>query len=612
MPTISAVEPTSRAVRDMLTADPLDLGRESLLAAVEESRACLRAAWPSGHPALRALTNLNERLQDSRLHLAVLGQFKRGKSTFINALLGTSLLPSAVVPATAIPTFIAWAATLLIRVTYQHKSPAEEFHPADASEVREHLFQLVTEDGNPVNRLGIARVDLFLPAEILRDGIVLIDTPGIGSTLQHNTDTALEVLPECDAALFVVSADPPITQAETTYLAKVQGHVVKLFFVLNKIDYLSQQEQADALAFLRRALQRSGSTGIERPIFLLSARQALAASECRDSAALEASGLKRIEREILHALACEKVATLQASACAKIATILDQVLPDLVLQTRALELPLEDLEQRSQSLQEALRATEGERRVAHDLLEGDRRRAVAELESQAERLRQDGGRHFTGVVQRVIEESGGVLDRSALQQALEAAVPVFFEHRLAAVAAVFRESVEAMLARHQARADALIASVRQTAATLFDLPLRAEEATEPFRLGPEPYWVTQGWSNVLMPSPASLLARIVPGKLRRTRLCRQVAAQVGALVQHNVENLRWTTLRGVNETFRRFSAQLDERLTDVLAVTEGVIGVALERRRTEEGQVAAELERLYALAQQLGRLREQFAPAGGT
>lgn len=554
--------------------------------------ACLREGWPDGHPALASLTSLRERLRGARLQVAVLGQFKRGKSTFLNALLGAPLLPSAVVPATAIPTFIGWAPAFRVRAAYQDGRPPEDEHPTDAAGVRERLHRLVTEEGNPLNRQRIARVDLFVPADILRDGIVLIDTPGIGSTLKHNTDAALQVLPECDAALFVVSADPPITEAEAAYLSKVRQHVVRLFFVLNKIDYLSQQEQADALAFLQTALHRSEQAGNCPRIFPLSARQALDARAGQDAPAFEASGLMRIERDVLQALAREKVAALGASVRAKAAASLGQALSDLRLQVRALELPLEDLERRAHSLEEALRSTEEERRSAQDLLQGDRRRAIAELEIQAERLRQDGRRHLTGVILRVVEEDGAVLDRSALQRALDAAIPLFFEARLVEVASDFRRAIEAMLARHYARVDALVGSVRHNAATLFDVPQLAAEETESFRLGPEPYWATQGWSNALMPAAATLLTRMLPAKLRRKRLQQEAEAQVSALVQQNVENLRWATLRGVDETFRRSSALLDARLADVLAVTQGSIRRAIECRQSEAGETAAELQRL--------------------
>ena len=162
------------------------------------------------------------------------------------------------------------------------------------------------------------------------------------------------------------------------------------------------------------------------------------------------------------------------------------------------------------------------------------------------------------------------MDQAAVQRALNAAIPAFFAARLTEVASDFRRLVEAMLARHQVRADALVGSVRQTAAALFDVPLQAVEATEAFRLGPEPYWVTQQWRDAVMPSPDTLVMWLLPSRLRQKALRRQLEAEIGALVQHNVENLRWATLRGVNETFRRFSAQLDSRLAEVLRVTHGV------------------------------------------
>ena len=84
--------------------------------------------------------------------------------------------------------------------------------------MREKLTAFVTEEANPRNVLNVARVDVFLPAQLLERGVVLIDTPGVGSTHRHQTAAADAVLPECDAALFVVSADPPITEIEIDYL----------------------------------------------------------------------------------------------------------------------------------------------------------------------------------------------------------------------------------------------------------------------------------------------------------------------------------------------------------------------------------------------------------
>ncbi len=155
-----------------------------------------------------------ERFEDGRFHLAVLGQFKRGKSTLLNALLGHSLLPTSVVPLTAIPTFVQYGPDLCICVRYQDGKRAKEFAGRPIEEAVKILEGFVTEEGNPKNRLRVKQVDILHPAPILQHGVVLIDTPGVGSTFTHNTRATINFLPQCDAALFVVSADPPLTEVE--------------------------------------------------------------------------------------------------------------------------------------------------------------------------------------------------------------------------------------------------------------------------------------------------------------------------------------------------------------------------------------------------------------
>jgi predicted GTPase len=190
----------------------------------------LEAAIGSQSPLLGRLRVLRRRLEHERLQLAVLGQFKRGKSTFINALLGADVLPTAVIPLTAVATFIAWRREPLVVVHFKDNARSEEFSPQTTAEIRDILFRFVAEEANPENRLGVERVELFYPADILAHGTVIIDTPGVGSTLRHNTEAALRVLPECDAAFFVVSADPPITEAELEYLSRLKAKMARVFF----------------------------------------------------------------------------------------------------------------------------------------------------------------------------------------------------------------------------------------------------------------------------------------------------------------------------------------------------------------------------------------------
>ncbi|MGI9953551.1 dynamin family protein [Moorellaceae bacterium AZ2] len=94
-------------------------GASDLLAILQQALDCLANLEPRQDGAYHKLEDLKKRLLQERFHLAVLGQFKRGKSTLLNALLGAELLPTAVLPLTAIPTFLLWDTETRVRVLYQ-------------------------------------------------------------------------------------------------------------------------------------------------------------------------------------------------------------------------------------------------------------------------------------------------------------------------------------------------------------------------------------------------------------------------------------------------------------------------------------------------------------
>jgi hypothetical protein len=103
-------------------------------------------------------------------------------------------------------------------------------------------------------RYGDLQVEISHPAPILHHGVVLIDTPGIGSTYDHNTDVTYEFLPQVDAAIFIASVDPPLSRAEKDFLVAIREHAAKLFFILNKVDYVADAERRELVEFLRTVL----------------------------------------------------------------------------------------------------------------------------------------------------------------------------------------------------------------------------------------------------------------------------------------------------------------------------------------------------------------------
>ena len=576
----------------------------ALAATLGRVELALETAVGSESPLLARFRVLHRRLEHERLQLAVLGQFKRGKSTFINALLGDDVLPTGVIPLTAVATFIAWRREPLVVVRFKGEARSEEFAVHTAHEIRNVLFRFVAEEANPENRLGVERVDLFYPASILADGTVIIDTPGVGSTLRHNTEAALQILPECDAAFFVVSADPPITEVELEYLRRLKSKTARVFFVLNKVDYLRPDERRSVVEFLQKVLTEKSLIDADARIFSISARNGLDAKQNSNKHMLETSGIAELEGHLVRALASEKSRWLEDAVLSKAADILAQASTELTLSMRALNMSIEELAAKSDAFQEALRSIEDQRRVTRDLLAGDYRRLREALDSRIERLRKE----IAGKLAHVIDASlSGPVPRVwdvAAPHALSAAMQSEFDAAREPLVDAFAADAGAALRGCQDRVDELVDRVRRTAAEIFDVPLGPDSQHEAFELGEDPYWVTDSTRATLIPNPSRLIDRLLPAAMRRPRLRARMVRQAEELIVRNAENLRWAILRGLDETFRKATAQFEERLDETIGATRGVIRDALARREDQSFAVQPELDRLATATASLASLRE--------
>ncbi|MCA1959314.1 MAG: dynamin family protein [Desulfomonile sp.] len=550
------------------------------------------------------LLALRTRLEEGRFHLAVLGQFKRGKSTLLNAFLGQELLPTSVVPLTAIPTFLEYGPGTRIRVCYQDQRPAKEYAGKSIEELIEVLKEIVTEEGNPKNRLGVQQVDITHPATILQHGVVLIDTPGIGSTFTHNTEATLNFLPQCDAALFVVSADPPLSEVEAEFLEKVRSRVARLFFIFNKVDYLSEQEREAAIAFFRKVLAEKMGATDDHPIFCVSARRGLSARLSDNSRLWAESGLHEVEDHLVRFLVSEKAKALHEALGRKVRDVLEDVIMRLRLGIRSLQMPVEDLEERLKVFDRELKNAERQRVAAQDLLTGDRKRALERLESEAESLRRRSIEHLEGVVEASFAAmKEGDVSEQAVLDALAEEVTTFFQASAEEVSGGFGVYTAETLRPHQQRADELIELIRKAAAELFDIPYHAPESSEAFEMKRRPYWVLRKRVPTLpIVVPEEAIDKLLPAGLRVGRLKKRLSRQIETLVRHNVENLRWATLQNLNDAFRRFGLTLDQRFQETIEATHGAMQAAYTRRKEHSEAIAEEVATFEAAAAELAKI----------
>jgi len=306
---------------------------------------------PECLPYMQQIRELKNRLAQGKLHLAVLGQFNRGKSTFINALLGIDLLPISVLPLTSVPTIISLGKNNSCTIEFfkQSKNITEE----SLEKIRALLTQYVTEENNPENQFGVSKALVECNSPILQNGTVLVDTPGFGSTFVHNTKTTVEYITECDAALFLLSADLPITQVEIEFLKHLHRYVPRMFFIYNKIDLLTKEELEKSSDFITKALQKG------LPFLHESALYPVCAKKARENQIIghpeePQTGMELVRTEIINFLMREKFFALSHALNKKFDDALNAII--LLLEKRFQKLQHSEsfLSEKVQELRETL------------------------------------------------------------------------------------------------------------------------------------------------------------------------------------------------------------------------------------------------------------------
>ncbi len=279
------------------------------------------------------LQEIEGRLERRVLSVALVGQFKRGKTSLLNALVGEEILPTGVLPLTAMVTQVRWGEALRVTVRLQDGSEVEVS--------RDEIPLYATEVGNPKNIRGVRDILVNYPAELLANGIELVDTPGIGSIWAHNTNVATEYLPWVDVALFVVSPDPPITDVERQFLEDARQHAGKVLVVLSKSDLLPSADLDVVRRFIADVV--GDALGMPVPVLTASVLQGRQA------------GLEEIAQRLKELAQNEGESMAQAMAGRRIEGVLHRLAFDFDLQRAAYTTPQELRAQRHAALQALLR-----------------------------------------------------------------------------------------------------------------------------------------------------------------------------------------------------------------------------------------------------------------
>lgn len=276
----------------------------------------------------KKVSELIEKQDKSEITVSVIGQFKRGKSTLVNALLGEEILPVGIVPVTSVVT----------KIEYGKKNIRVFFDRGDVKQINsDELSKYVNEQENPDNKLGVLSIAMNSESDFIKDGLILVDTPGVGSVHKHNTDAAYAFVKESDGVIFMLGVDSPVNEIEIEFLKNAKEFASKFYFVVNKIDNVSESELAQYISYCKTLLAAVLDSE-DVNIMAVSAKKGIGIDE-----------LKKVLIEDMRAASRD---ILENSAKMKLIDLIKQSLSKIRLYSKLLELSISKITARYEKMKE--------------------------------------------------------------------------------------------------------------------------------------------------------------------------------------------------------------------------------------------------------------------
>ncbi len=528
-------------------------------------------------PGSSALKKAEEKLDQEQFNLVVVGQFKRGKSTFINALLSDDIVPSSILPLTSIVTIIQYA---------QKKKAVVKFldnheETIDISDIEKY----VTEKYNPKNKLQVKEVYVYHPSEYLKKGVRIIDTPGIGSVFKHNTDVAYNFLPYCDAAVFLMSPDPPLGEAEIEFLKNVKIYTEKFFFILNKIDIVSEDELDEVVEFNRNLLKEYTSSEVIR-IYPISAREALKAKLNKDSNLLEKSQMLHIEKALDEFIAKERMNIIATSVINALLRHINNELTSYKLQKETQKLSVDSLKEKVNKFSKFIEGVKEEAEEYEYILDKRIEKIYRELDDDIDLLKQ---KELPSLIEKMQEHFNekpkGKLSTEEFENFMtekmnEYILEIFTNWRKEQ-SDLISEKVEAIYNDLAHKINQKIEDIINTASSIFDVKLNAYVDSEKLTQKSDFYFMLEDQMGILNIFATTFRTKL-PFFIGKKIAQKHIKNTTMELFDRHCGRVRYDLTKRVRETTFRFKDQLRDKLDLTIEAIQQALDRAIKLKSESE------------------------------
>jgi hypothetical protein len=593
-----------------------------------------KAAGAYGRPDLAERAGAMVRRVDAPfLPVLVVGEFKSGKSSLVNALLGADVCPVDDDIATSVPVVVSAGDVPMAEVV--HEPPGGAAPPAadptvpvgagaQANTVVEvsEIAEWVTEGGNPGNERRVARVEVTMPHKVLAAGLAFVDTPGVGGLGSlHNTAT-ISALPFAEAVLFVTDSAQELTDAEVRFLRHVVRLCPQVLVVATKIDMQPQWREIAAID-----LGHLHAAGLELPQVAVSAalrRHAIAGGGARANAE---SGVPDLLTWLGRQVKARSDRRTAGAVAGGVVDICDQLRAGFDAERAALVHPehlprlVADLEGAQQRAQ-ALRGAQG----AWARLMAD---AFADVQSDLDHDLRARLRDVTAAAESSIDEIDPADGWDELERWLRertaGEVSGHYEELvgrmndvLERVAVAFGDDADAVLAGFEAIAPGAGDGKAGTVSVSVEHPSLVSQTLSLLRSSYGAVAMFGFFGNlagIALATPAMLVVGIVLGgkalREERTRQLAQRRAQGKAAVRRYLDEISFAVTKESRDGLRLAQRQLRDHLTDRAAELDRTASSALVSARAatevEAGERTTRLAQIDAELDRLTRLRAKAA-----
>lgn len=538
------------------------------------------------------LAMVRKRLVTNSFNLVVLGQFKRGKTTLINSLIGKEVLPSSVVQLTSIVTILRFSQEIRCIIFMEDGSEREISV--------EELPRYVTEKENPGNVRRVRCAIIEYPSPFLEAGMMLVDTPGVGSTFLHNTETTYGFLDHLDAALFLMSADVPISQVEKELLDTIKDSTQKIFFVLNKIDNLTSNEMEEIVAFNKQVLEEMGFA--VHKIWPISAREALKAKIINNDVQLLQSGLLELADALGSFLSSEKGKIVLNTTISKTQRFISRKLSQIAIEKRTLEASGEELEDKLNTFYKLVTNLKQDREDIAYLLKGESDKLCLKVEDMLKSLEE---KETARIKQCLVDfyeknpEFSPTVFRDEMQKVIKEEIVRGFD--------VFRKDSEQVISnnmqeafnRFTKRSNDIIREFKTAAELLFEVAMDTTEFAVELTKDNNFYYMVQEYTAPTEEEVKSILRTFLPKSMSRKMVFHEMMERVSSDVSRNCGRTRSDLTTRIHKTINYYAKQLKDLGSDLIEQIEQAIQKGQERRKAGDESVRIELELLANKAKKL-------------